>query len=97
MTVLDRVVLWDLEDRLKGELGVEAVELYANYSGRGMFGRHCVGFSCEDPGDVRIALALLAHDDDPDLAAAAVVLGETPAEDALGEDAIVYWPWVGAS
>lgn len=97
MTTLDRVTLWDLEDRLKGELGVDAVDLNAHYSGRGMFGRKCVGFTCEDPGDVRVALAHLAHDDDPDLAAAAAALAETPAEDSMGHDAIVYWPWVAAA
>ena len=76
---------------------MDAVTLDRNYSGRGMFGRHCVGFACEDPGDVRVALAALSHDDDPELAAAAEVLAEKPAEDALGMGAIVYWPWVAAA
>jgi hypothetical protein len=97
MTVLDRVTLYDVEDRLRGELGVDAVELRRDYSGRGMAGRHCVGFACDDAGDVRVALAHLTHDDNPELAAAAAVLAETPAEDAMGMGAIVYWPWVAAA
>ena len=97
MTTLDRVTLFDLEDRLQGELGVNAVSLRRDYSGRGMMGAKCIGFVCEDPADVRIALAAIAHGDDPDLADAAQVLEDRPSEDAMGMDAIVYWPWVAAA
>lgn len=96
-TEVDRYLLWDVENYLQEELGVDAVSIILDYSGRGMMGRRCVGFACDDVGDVRLALERIVAtqaESDPQFAAAAALFASTPSVDALGLALIAYWPEV---
>jgi hypothetical protein len=74
-----------------------------NYSGRGMYGRACVGFVVE-PGEVAavgaaLVAALVRYVDPEDLDDAlddAVGLARRARVDSMGHSAIVYFPGVTA-
>ncbi len=56
-------------------------EFQSNYSGRGMYGKECVGVICSDP--MSLCLVLGREGFDVDL---------TPRMDNMGRDMIVYFP-----
>lgn len=63
-----------------------------SYSGRGMFGRYCVGFVCDEytnPFDLGVALGEMASD-----STYGIEVCELPsaAMDSLGRSTIIYWP-----
>jgi hypothetical protein len=91
-TTLSRYLLFDLEDRLHVELGVEAVHLQATYTPY-----HsevtCVGFDCDDVADVRALLQQIAAETgDPEIAQAATILSRPPHIAGMGDGFIMYWP-----
>ncbi len=61
-----------------------------DYSGRGMYGAHCVGVDAERPGDIMgisadlIRAGLTADDLES--------LGDALCTDGMGRGIIVYWP-----
>lgn len=63
------------------------------YSGRFMYGRQCVGVTCEN---VFRALAAItegvAAEDDADLMTAWVEILAGTKSDSMGRDEIIYWP-----
>lgn len=56
-----------------------------SYSGRGMYGRQCVGVSAESPFEVGVALGLALGEEARDLRVAS---------DTLGRDTVLYFPGV---
>jgi hypothetical protein len=60
------------------------------YSGRGMYGRNCVGFVSDETQLRAIAQLILSCEDTEE--AARVVRGM--AQDSMGLDRIYYWPRV---
>lgn len=80
MPKIDSQNLWDACD----EFGDGA----RRYSGRGMYGRECIGFTTGDPINDAMKLALALHeiDEDVDMPRAAT--------DSMGRDTIVYFPGI---
>lgn len=64
-----------------------------DYSGRGMFGRTCIGITCDEP--LRVVLELAAHlmEAMPELGSYDLMdaLG-TPRMDSMGCSSILYFP-----
>lgn len=96
-----------LAERLDIQDGI-AGELRTDYSGRGMYGKECLGYVGEDPVAATLELArIMAYQEDPDIDASEVtfddvmvmlrdalmLLGE-PRQDSMGLDVIHYWPKV---
>lgn len=70
------------------------------YSGRGMYGRQCLGVTCERPAGFMVALfaTMCENADDVDEIREVAEALQDPSEDAMGRDAIIYWPsirWQG--
>lgn len=65
-------------------------EIYHNYSGRGMFGRTCIGICCDNPNQMLIDLTeYLAEGCDVDGVRAKL---DTICTDDIGLGTIVYFP-----
>jgi hypothetical protein len=64
-------------------------EFYGDYSGRGMYGKRCVGIVCDSPMDVVIELCDYLRDNGVESATSA--LGGT-SWDSMGLQSIVYFP-----
>lgn len=80
-----------LSEYLDQNFDVES-EVYQNYSGRGMYGKICVGLVTQaSPITVGIAIGQLAHTDE-DWEYLIFELGELPFQrsDSLGLDTIYY-------
>ena len=63
-----------------------------SYSGRGMYGRHCVGVDLNRPGDLfRLGI---------DMSEASVLMGrvlnevQAPSTGSMGQGIIAYWIWI---
>lgn len=69
----------------------EDVSLRTDYSGRGMYGRECIGIVCGGSTEVtRFLFAVKDRDDD----LARMLLDQGMSEDSMGLDGIYYWPGV---
>lgn len=77
ITMEDTISNRDALERIK-ELADSYGNLYEKYSGRGMFGAHCVGIVTDNPSAV-IGAAMRSGI-------------EGHRRDSMGRDAIVYWP-----
>ena len=75
---------------IDGWPGDDSVRVYPDYSGRGMFGRTCVGLVYSDPTTVAVFLHLLAAVLDYDLLVLVDELGGA-GSDSMGLDRITYW------
>lgn len=62
----------------------EGFDVRLEYSGRGMYGRKCLGITTDNMGDMFV-LGQLLHEHD--------WMGR-PSTDSMGRSAIVYWPSV---
>lgn len=71
---------------------VEDVEVYENYSGRGMFGRTCIGIQISG-NSLEIIVKLCDYLRDNGISSVDDALG-TVCQDSLGLDMIVYFPFV---
>jgi hypothetical protein len=61
-----------------------------DYSGRGMYGTHCVGIDVDTTGDVmKIAAMLTESGVEVD---EIIELGERMTTDSMGRGMIIYWP-----
>lgn len=80
---------------------LDTADLRLDYSGRGMFGRRCVGYTGDNPIRAAFELATVIAaegDGEPtidDVRGALENLG-TPCSDAMGLGTIWYWPSVAA-
>lgn len=76
--------LYDAQE-IAADADLDEDAVYANYSGRGMYGRECLGFTfSSDSTLLRLGVALHRH-----------FGGDLPADvrtDSLGCDRIVYFP-----
>lgn len=71
-------------EEIAGEAGLDENAVYPDYSGRGMYGKQCLGFIYSSTNDLlRLGAALSAALD-----------GDVPAAstDSMGRDGIVYFP-----
>lgn len=68
--------------------------LARDYSGRGMFGRLCLGIICDNPHDVLLGLAqnIHRHFPDDDIFDAVTEDLRHSATDQMGRNQIIYWP-----
>lgn len=76
------------------EIRSDEYSFYKDYSGRGMFGRLCVGFVCSGnsfKSVVRLCDFLYEHD----IESAEDALGSI-CQDSLGKDIIIYFPHISA-
>lgn len=63
-----------------------------DYSGRGMYGRNCIGIDVDTTGDVMKIAALLI---DGGFSTDEIIeLGEGMTTDSMGRGMIVYWPGI---
>lgn len=73
-------------------------ELYANYSGRGMYGRKCFGIITSNPAkstmDLVITLLDSQYSDIEYIRDLVSVMQQTVRQDALGDEFIVYFEGV---
>ena len=103
MSAPERSVRQNRRDPIMNEISTEAFEaltmaveahdgsVLPDYSGRGMFGRTCVGFTCNSLGDfARILLAL--KEEHADELADWLAYGGEVQRDNLGMDTLYYFP-----
>lgn len=64
-----------------------------DYSGRGMYGRSCIGIVCDNPLSTLLALFAYIIDSDDSIGGSEVqyALGK-PEEDGMGMSSILYFP-----
>lgn len=104
MTTLDQYTLGEIADRLGEDVGDE---IRTDYSGRGMYGRTCVGYCGDSPfGFVLLLAAQIAnadgdyhHWDQVPADRLEDVIGELESEvcrDSMGRSTIWYWPTIQA-
>lgn len=67
---------------------------YGNYSGRGMFGKQCVGIVCRD-NLLETIVKLCDYLYDCEVESVADALGNI-CRDSLGKDTIIYFPSISA-
>ena len=71
------------------------VSFTTSYSGRGMYGKKCIGFTCDNPIGFCMELALfLARDEEEDLAESMATRSTT---DNMGRSTVVYFPGIQAA
>jgi hypothetical protein len=80
----------------------EGYEFYPDYSGRGMYGRRCIGISHKDTAAemmTRLAAYLLENLNDDVIENAAAILRrlKDARQDNLGLGTITYWPDIEAA
>ncbi len=65
-----------------------------SYSGRGMYGKKCVGIVTDDPSDCVLAIVRELMDDCGDIDELRDLVGylDNSSQDSMGRSAIVYWP-----
>lgn len=86
----------DQLDQLENQMDLDvAEEVRTDYSGRGMYGRTCLGYTGGAAMEfiANVALLLLSPDDDDpwDLVQQLAEIGEGR-QDSMGIGRIVYWP-----
>ena len=71
----------------------EGLDYREDYSGRGMYGRNCIGITCDNPLNTLCKLFAYIVDSDDDLDGYDVqcTLGE-PEQDSMGMNNILYFP-----
>jgi hypothetical protein len=83
---------------------VEAVEEAGyevrSYSGRGMYGKECLGVECDDPVKfmLELAIGLAETCEDAGEVADFLEMLRDPQTDSMGLGSIIYWPritWQG--
>ncbi len=80
----------DAYDRLSPDGDATPV---TDYSGRGMYGATCLGFTVRDPFTLGVAIGQCTGDDNDQLSEDLVYTFASGARtDSMGLDAIVYWP-----
>jgi len=80
---VDEIALWVTDQ------GVEAEPRY-DYSGRGMYGKTCIGFTMPGDGALLLGMALMAVLDEDEATEMARMLRT----DSMGRDTIFYFPGV---
>lgn len=66
-----------------------------SYSGRGMYGRSCIGVECENPVKAAFEIAAAMTVDYDDCEEWLSELARDASTDSMGRDAILYFPSVG--
>lgn len=71
------------------------LEVREDYSGRGMYGKTCVGFVVENGAELRTVAELVGNEEDEYTRAELVILFRQARTDSMGRDStIVYFPRV---
>lgn len=91
MFYTSEATLNDIVDRVSDYTNID---LRADYSGRGMYGRNCIGFTTDDSTMLLMALTAILieianeqiHDDAPEWE------NLSPRQDSMGLSTIVYFP-----
>jgi len=78
------------------DLGDLVRSISPRYSGRGMYGANCLGFTTDDPNGLSFRLGQICaerdgYSDDPDWPTVAHFLGRATT-DNMGRSTIIYWP-----
>ena len=91
MVTVKREVLEDVVYRSDMDLD----QIRSDYSGRGMYGRECLGLTCTLPDLLMFAINFeLIHGDDEDADLLPSEWIPQVQEDSMGRGAIYYWPSV---
>lgn len=70
------------------------LDIYPDYSGRGMYGRRCLGVVGSDAQSLFRLAATLAHQGDDGVDILTALADHQLASDNMGLQRIWYWPWV---
>jgi len=86
-------IMQNIKELIEKYCEEEGLDFREDYSGRGMFGRCCVGITCDDPLSKLIGLFAYIMDSDNELEAYEVqeTLGK-PKQDSMGMSCILYFP-----
>ena len=63
-----------------------------SYSGRGMYGKSCVGITCDNPSDVVLDIIQAQAENDPTEVSELIDMLRRSSQDSMGRSAIIYWP-----
>lgn len=83
----------DIKELIRGFCEDEDLAYREDYSGRGMYGKTCVGITCDRPLSVLVSIFAYIMESNDELSGDEVkhILGE-PYEEAMGTRHILYFP-----